>query len=191
MPVEELRTGQSGNQTLPVCHPLKTVSGWETASAFQPKSPKPLSPAGSGLWHPTSPVIPNGRSQPVFPLLYFFNHLPAEGWLVLEQYWRTYACILYFFLSIPSVRRLDYSCLQLKSRLPWPKVRIAAPVPCPPPVDLHSTQRAQCPVAAFPETPTCYHRGILRTFHLHDAHPLAPTCPPVFCPPACMPFGSV
>lgn len=81
MPVEELRTGQSSNQTLPVCHPLKTVSGWETASAFQPKSPQPLSPAGSGLWHPTSPVIPNGRSQPVFP--YFtslITFLLKVGW---------------------------------------------------------------------------------------------------------------
>lgn len=187
-----MRIVQNSNQVLRVCHPLETVSGWETASAFEPKSPKPSSPVGSGLWHLTSPVIPDRRSQLGFPfLLCFFNHLPAEGWLVLEQYWITYVCIPYFFLSVPSVRRLDYSCLQLKSRLPWPKVMIAAPVPCPPPVDLHLTQRAQCPAAAFSETPTCYHRGILRTFLLHDTHPLAPTCPPVFCPPACTPFGSV
>lgn len=45
-------------------------------------------------------------------------------------------------------------------------------MPCPPPVDLHSTQRARRPSAAFPETPTCYRRGMLRPFLLHHAHPL-------------------
>lgn len=57
------------------------------------------------------------------------------------------------FLSAPSVRRLDYSCCQLKSRLPWPKVRIAAPVPCLPPVDLHAAQRAHRLAVACPKFP--------------------------------------
>lgn len=185
MPVQELRIGQNSNRTLPVCHPLETARGWETPSAFQPMSPKPSSPLGPGLWHPTSPVIPNRGSLPGFSLLLcFFNHLPAEGWLVLEQILERLRLYPVFFpLSVPSVRRLDCSCRQLKSRLPWPKVRIAAPVPCLPPVDLHSTHRARRPSAAFPETPTCFCGGMLSPFLLPHAHPLPPTHPPILCPP--------
>lgn len=142
------------------------------------------------LWDQDCGIQPHHsfqRKEVCLAFPYFFaaliTFLLKVGW-VWNRYWKAYVCILCFFLPVPSVRRLDYSCRQLQSRLPWPKVRISAPVPCCLPW-IYTQHRAHYPSAASPEIPTCYPRGMLKPFLLTFAHPLAPTPLPVLCPP-CM-----
>lgn len=66
------------------------------------------------------------------------------------DYWRALICSSYIFLSVPSVHRVDYSSCQLKRRLPWPKIGMAAPMPYLLSVDLWSMIRTNSIVAACP-----------------------------------------
>lgn len=118
MPVQELRIVQNNHHTIPVCHPLEKVSGWETTFVFQLKSPKPLSPLGPGLWHPTSPVILSRGSQPILSFLFcFFNHLSAEGWLVLEQILESQSLYPVFFLLCTICPQTGLQLLPVKKQI--------------------------------------------------------------------------
>lgn len=145
------------------------------APEFQLKNTKPLSPLGPGLWHPASPVMPNRGFSLLFCFLITF--LLKVGW-VWSRYWEACVCILYIFLSIPSVHRLDYTCTSYKADCLGPRSGSQPWCPaCLP--SIYTLHSACCLSAAFPETPTCCDGGMVRL------SPPTPCSASLSHPPSC------
>lgn len=143
--VQDLRIGQNSKQ--PSCLSSLRYSDWlRDGFWISPEERQTIEPFGT---RSLASNFTRHAEQRIFLTTLLFNHLPAEGWLGLEQIlWSLRLYPVYFPLcTICSQTGLQLH--QLQSRLPWPKVRIAALVPCLPPVNSHLTQRS-LPVCCIP-----------------------------------------